>query len=510
MWSADELTEPERALWDAFPQGRLVDLRSGVDADDDPGGGAGWGDGRTVRAAVIAALLLGAEPALPGAVASLRLSGARITGRLDLDGAEVGSLLRLEHCHFEEPVRLYGATTRTIRITDSHLPGLDATLARIEGRLVLERSVLTGRLALVNARIGGELGLDGARLSAEADSRSGHALFAGGLAVEGSVFATRGFRAEGGVRLIGAEISGALRLDGARLDNPGGLALNLSHVTTTSVFLSDGFTAVGAVRLQGARISDQLTFDGATLRHDSGTAVNGLRLQAEEVRFTPAAPTGGAVDLRGARVGTLHDRADAWPRELRLEGFAYDMLRSDDDGDVGDVPTTGEGSRPQDVAKRLAWLRHNPGYAPQPYEQLAAWYRQIGHDDAARRVLLEKQRRRRRTLRPTGRAWGWLLDVTVGYGYRPWLAGLWLLALTLLGTLAFSLGTPTRRKPDEGGPFHPLVYTVDVLFPIGDFGQRSAWYLAGSAQWLAYLFMALGWLLTTAVVAGVSRALSRN
>ncbi|PJT50694.1 oxidoreductase, partial [Streptomyces albidoflavus] len=67
----DELTAAERALWDAFPEGRWVDLRTGVPEEDDPATGAEWGAGRTVRAEVVAALLLGGGPARPGGVAAL-------------------------------------------------------------------------------------------------------------------------------------------------------------------------------------------------------------------------------------------------------------------------------------------------------------------------------------------------------------------------------------------------------------------------------------------------------
>ncbi|MEU4086246.1 hypothetical protein [Streptomyces aureus] len=74
---------------------------------------------------------------------------------------------------------------------------------------------------------------------------------------------------------------------------------------------------------------------------------------------------------------------------------------------------------------RLNWLeRQQHGYAPRPFEQLAAAYRQAGHEDAARLVAIHKQRRRRRTLNPAGRLIDWLLYLTVGYGYgyRTWLA----------------------------------------------------------------------------------------
>lgn len=49
------------------------------------------------------------------------------------------------------------------------------------------------------------------------------------------------------------------------------------------------------------------------------------------------------------------------------------------------------------------------------------------------------------------------------------------------------------------------------MIPIGGLGQRTAWYWSnGSLQWLAYLLIAVGWVLTTAVIAGVTRALQKN
>jgi hypothetical protein len=49
------------------------------------------------------------------------------------------------------------------------------------------------------------------------------------------------------------------------------------------------------------------------------------------------------------------------------------------------------------------------------------------------------------------------------------------------------------------------------LIPIGGLGQRTTWYWSNdSLQWLAYLLIALGWVLTTAVIAGVTRTLQKN
>ncbi|WP_418960710.1 oxidoreductase [Streptomyces tritici] len=491
MLNHDQLTPPERELWDAFPEGRTVDLRSGDPRADDPAGDAEWGDGRSVRAAVVAALLLGAHAGSSGSVPALRLAGARITGRLDLSGAELTHALSLEGCRLDETVVLVGTSARTVRIKGSRLPGLDARLARIEGAVRLQGSVLDGEgLVLSNATVAGEVSLVDARISGPGE----WAVMAGGLATEGAVFAQR-LTTAGGLRLPGAVLPRGLFLTGATLRNPGGDALVAGQLSASAVDCSGGFTAEGAVRLRKARIEDLLTFEGARLEGE----LVATALQAGDLDLRTAAPPAGTVDLRAARVTSYRDAEDVWPERLLLDGFVYDALDSGTTFDRGDLH------------RRLAWLACTPGYAPQPYEQLAAWYRQMGHETYARRVLLGKQRRHRRTLHLTGRLWGGMLDATVGHGYRPWLAGVWLTALTLCGTLVFRAHSPTPVKPGEGAPFQPFVYTLDLLIPFGGLGHRTAWYWTDDlSQWLAYALIAAGWLLTTAVVAGVTRILSRN
>ncbi|MEW2134192.1 oxidoreductase [Streptomyces sp. NPDC005435] len=516
MLSYDELTAPEREVWDAFPEGRDVDLRTGVPEDDRVAEGGRWGAERTVRAPVIVALLQGANTTRSSAVACLRLTGARISGQLNLAGAQIAHAFWLEDCWFEESVDLSGASAQSIAIVGSRVPGVEAGMIRVEGRLDLRRSQLEGgtpsplhsrvtAVSLINAHVSGAVNLNGARISSPGE----WALSAGGLVAEGGVYCQDGFVTHGEVRLMGAQLAGGLHMRGARLERPGrrGVALALDGATASTLDCSDGFLANGTVRLRGARISDNLTFGGAVLngprsghevRDGHGPSLTAPLLQAVDFDLGLARPPSGPMDLRGAQVSYLHDTAHSWPDVVELDGFVYGSIR------------TAEAGR-DSVAHRVAWIRRSPGYNPQPYEQLASWYRKAGHDDEARRVLLARQRHRRNTLGLPARLWGRLLDVTVGYGYRPWLAGIWLLLLTLLGTLCFAAHSPHPAQQAEGAPFNPLVYTLDLLVPIGGLGQRTAWYWPNPGlQWLAYLLIAFGWILTTALIAGVTRTLQRN
>lgn len=518
MLSYDELTPPERELWDAFPEGRRVELRTGVPEDDRVAGGERWGPARTVRAAVIVALLLGANPVPPGAVGRLRLLGARISGRLDLAGAQIAHALWLEECWFEEEVDLFGASTRSVALVGSRAPGVEAGLTRIEGRFDLRDSRLEGgyassfhrratAMSLINAHVSGVVNLNGATISAP----GAWAVSAGGLVAEGGVYCHHGFTAHGEFRLMGAQLPGGLHMRGALLEAPGprGVVLALDNAAASTLLFTHGFTANGTVQLRGVQVSDELSFQGAVLNgppDGDRPALAAQQLRTVDFALLPARTPAAAVDLRAAQVSSLHESGQSWPRVVELDGFVYGSIKVVEEGRPRDAA-----GQHRSVADRLSWIRRSSGYSPQPYEQLASWYRSVGHDDEARRVLLAKQRHRRRALPAAARAWGHLLDVTVGYGYRPWLAGVWLLALTVLGTLSFGAGSPHPVKEGEGAPFQPLVYTLDLLIPIGGLGQRTTWYWTdGTLQWLAYLLIALGWVLTTAVIAGVTRSLQKN
>jgi hypothetical protein len=488
-----DLPPPERALRSSFPQGRMVDLRSGKPEEDDPAQATGWGSERTVPADVIAGLLLGAEKPRPGAVAAVRLAGARITGCLRLADGQVAFPLELLDCRLEERPELARARTRTVRLTRCWTPGLDATWTQIDGHLFVEGCVLSGALELYGAHVTGEVVLSGTHISAP----SGLAVWANGLTVEHALRARGGFACDGEFLARGATVRGGVFFERARLSNPDGYALAADGLTVDQTMqCSQGFVADGTVRLRGARISGTLSFDHAVLRAPQ-TALQLGGADVAELILTPSEPIQGRISLRSARIQVIVDDPATWPANLRVSGLVYDFIRS--------------GRTQQLAAERLDWISRDPeGYLPQPYEQLANWFRRIGHDDDARRVLLAKQRHRRATLSMTGRIWGRVLDWTVGYGYRPWLAGLWLLGLLALGTVVFSLHHPVPVGGGSRTNFNAFIYTVDLLLPISLFGQRAEWNPQGTEQWLAYCLIAAGWILATALIAGITRVLSRN
>ena len=450
----DDLSESEQHLVASARRGIAVDFRT--DADDGPHEVERWSEDRRVRAVVIAALVSGAD-----SLTRFSLYGARILGDLDLANARLQTSLLFEHCVFDGDLLLTEATTRSVRLRGCHLSHLDAARITLDGELEVAGCRLD-KLSLYGARTG-DVEISGSTFTSPSVGVQGD------LAAVDGAFYCHDAVLHGQLRLPGARVKGYVELDGSTIGG-GVLARNLD--VDNGMYCRPGFTAdramctvEGDFDLRGARIKRELRLDAARLT---------------------------VLDLRQAQVDSLWDDPAHWPRETRLGGLRYEDL-------APRLPSPA----------RLDWLsRDRTGYQPQPYEQLAAHYRRIGHDEDARRVLLHKQRERRATLAPPGRVWGLIQDLLVGYGYRPWLAGLWILMPLAAGTVFFAVTPPPAVRADPPA-FSAPAYTLDLLLPVVNLGQEAAWSPHGPGQTIAYGLIIAGWILATAVIAGITRQLVR-
>ena len=524
----DKLTAPERALWQAFPRGASVDLARarGVRA-------------RTVRAEVIAALLLGAVPPEHGRTAAIRLDGGRITGMLGLEHAVITGPVRLRHCEFETAIDLSGAKTRDIDLEGSKFTGLLAPLAQVDGNLSLTGCDCTGEVVLTGGRITGALQLQKARLNypgnaallgnrlvVDGDLLAQQAVIDGGLwldaakiggtvsldgatlrhegnvafnganlSVGAALQARFGFSAAGEVLLADASTGGQVDFEGASLSNPGGNALLATGLNAgADIRLAPGFAARGAIRLTRARAGAEIRMDGVRVSNPGGNAIRCRYAQASALVLDKTPRVEGVVDLCHSRFTSIRDDPACWPERLRISGLSYDVL-----------------DPPLPATHRVRWLRRDAdGYQPQNYETLAAMYRTMGDDAGARVVLLGGERERRAQLPRYARAWSWLQEVTVGYGYRPLRAAAWLTVLLALGTLVFGLHHPPPFQAAPHPAFNPFIYTVDLLVPLVSLGMRNSYDPQGPQRWLAYFFIAAGWIFVTTIAAGILRVLRRQ
>jgi hypothetical protein len=61
-----------------------------------------------------------------------------------------------------------------------------------------------------------------------------------------------------------------------------------------------------------------------------------------------------------------------------------------------------------------------------------------------------------------------------------------------------------------GAQWSPALFTLDLLLPIIGFEQEGIFAMTGAYRWVAASLELAGWVLATAVVAGLSRALQRR
>jgi hypothetical protein len=374
-------------------------------------------------------------------------------------------------------------------------PGKDALSAdgvSVQGSVFLdEKFSAEGEVRLLGAQIGNQLNCAGGTfknpgsdaLSADGVNVKGDVvlcedLSADGANVQGSVFPNKGFSAEGEVRLLGAQIGGALACRGGTFKNPGKDALSADRVNVRgSVFLNKGFSAEGAVRLLGAQIGSNLDCSGGRFTEviAETAVINGNF-------FWRRIPDAQKVQLNLINVSarTIVDEEASWPAagNLKLDGFIYGRISAD----------------PTDAQKRLQWLAHVNRFTLQPYRQLATVLREMGDTEGARQVLFEMEHRRRKLEDQSWRArrGSWLLRETIGYGFYPRWAIWWIVFLTLCGFLLFGLayvgGTMTPTDKDayaffekHGAPpsyyqaFNPLIYSLENSVPLVNLGQKEIW-----------------------------------
>jgi hypothetical protein len=440
---------------------------------------------------------------------TVRLSGARIGGQLNCGGG---------------------------RMDNDSGPALDGDRLRVEqGLLLAEGFEATGAghdgaVRLLGGHIGGELDCGGANLH----NASGPALSADQLRVEGGAFLCAGFQAtgvgdDGAVRLVGAHIGGPLDCGGAQLRNDEGPALRGDGVhVEQDITLRDGFRATGtgydgAVRLVGAHIGGDLYCGGARLQNASGPALDadGLRVEQDIALRDGFQATGGGravLALPGAQVGgafwldtTEVTRAQADGGALvDLDGLTYPRL-----------------PKPRGpVSQWLTLLReHTPGYAAQPYQQLAAVYHAAGHDSEARDILVAQRRDqiRRGDLNRRDRVWARFSGATLGFGYQPWRALLLLLAvLTASIAIAVAAGNSaglahTDRSPTPGAActtIEQIGVGLDLGLPLIKTGTRDLCAPTNNATGQAvtitgWLLQLLAWGLATLFIAGFTSAVRK-
>lgn len=526
----------EAAAW-AASTARLDDFRPLLPAEEEivarlkSGSFDRLGDGilpteadpaRVVRAAFLRFLILGGEPGCRPHEKGVLVRGAWISDVLDLEACRVFRDIGLNDCHFEAAPVLRAAIINRLFLDGSRLPGLQAERLEARGGIYLRGAEVEGGINLDQARLGGNLECDGAAVR----NRGGYALLARSLEVRNLLL--RGATLRGGASLSGATLDADLDAAGAVIAAFENTALDAAEITSHGSVLLRNAQIAGEVRLTGSAIAGDLDCSGTAVENEGSAAIEASRIVLKGAFFLRReARLGGTLALTGASIGTIHDEAACWPKagDLLLNRCRY--------GAFIDAPV--------DAGSRLDWLarqtpeRWGEDFWPQPYEQLASVFREMGHGEDASSVLVIKERlqRRARRARRENKAWrgvlfvaDGILGITLGYGRRPLFALVWLTFFWLAGVAIFAnaerqgavmpnsavvlrapewtlcgvergenrqlvasgnsqgLAEPgqnqlacfrQRWEASSYPAFSPWMYSLDTLLPVLDMGQRSFW-----------------------------------
>ena len=425
----------------------------------------------------------GARLTNPGGQA-LSAGGVVIGGGLHMsDGLDSAGEVRLIGAQLAANLKLTGATVSNPGAVAVNLDR--ATIGVCQGAGL----TCTGRFSFIGAHIASGLDLAGASI----DGKGERAIAGDGAVVDG-MLALSEMRSRGELSLRSIRVGRAVMMIGAELENDGDIACRLSGAEIAGDLICLRTSVVGGLRMTGGRIAGRLNLEQVRIVNESGPAISARALQAGQLSFAPAEPVKGLVDFGHARIEVYRDDPASWPDELSIDGMTYQALE------------------PRLPARdRLRWLARDPnGPQSQPYEHLAAHYVQIGHPEDARTVWYIREREQRREAALLAKVWGVVQDVMLGYGYRPWRALAWLGLLLIIGSVTFSLRQPHAFQPHTAPPFNPVIYTLDLLLPLVDLGQKHAYDPRGVEQWLSYVLIASGWILVTTVAAAAARVLQRG
>ena len=493
------LGKAEREMLRAAALGAGADLRAGNDAEDDPAGAKKWSADRAVRAELLRWLCTEHEASGLVDPRGVQVRGVRIDGRPDLSCADMPFRLGFFGSAFPAGLDLMDARLPGLLLSGSHTGPIVADRVTVTGGVFLrDKFHATGEVRLLGASVGGNLVCSGGTF----ENPNANALNADGIQVKGDVFLNEGFRASGEVRLVGASVGGDLVCSGGTFENPDGDALSADGIQVKGgVFLRRGFRATGMVRLVGASVGGDLDCGGGTFENPGGWALNadGARIDCGLIMRGKFGCDSG-VNLAYARVRVLADAPASWPERGRLvlDGLTYDALHGR-----------------TDATARLKWLeRQYPAehIRPQPYDQLAAVLRRMGHEGEARKVLMGKHEHQRKygTMGKCARAWNWLMGKTIGHGYKPQRA-FWLAPIFLLFGCVLFASVEMHQVDENSAPFSAIGYSFDAFFLIVDLHQYDAWEPVCSwARAYVWFHAFCGVVLTAALVAGLTGLVRRE
>jgi hypothetical protein len=525
-----------------------------LDPSNDPAHADEWPHDRDIRANLIRWLSIDDAASARVDPDGVRVLGAKIEGPINLSHVRVPFALTLVRCSIPDRMNLYSADLPHINLAGSDTGPIDAANLIVHGDLNFgnpDRDLggfdASGPVMLSGAKIAGIANFSGGHFhysenASDALTKSMRiALFVSNAEIKGDLALAFGFESDGCAFVAENVIGGDLNCAGGRFINPGNVALAAGGSDIGGVVimgphplgLGGGFAADGQVMFERSRVGAGFDVVGAKFGGKSwephGLFAPEMSVRGEFLWQNVNLENGAILDLTGAHFALLLDQETSWPApgKLLIDGLTYDALS----GGSSFNPTW---KSPVDAVTRLRWLALQPGFHPQPYQQLAKVLASSGDDAGAIRVRIAADDLHYSRYGFPGRVWGVFLKVTIGYGHRPMLTIMWSSVVVLVGWLIVrgaKVAAVMRPTYPENAlaagdlryeHLYPFLYSLDVFLPFVNLHQEHYWWpdADASGRWnvlgvtvncrgwfvLYYLWAQIiaGWILSAIFVAGVT------
>lgn len=288
-----------------------------------------------------------------------------------------------------------------------------------------------------DARVAGDFACHGARLN----NPGGLALAAAGIEIGGlanfDAYEHFRFESSGEVRLANGSIGKSLSFLGAALSHPAGDALDASACSVGGhvrlIAMNDHkFEAEGTTTFWKAKVSGDFVCQGARFIRPGGVALNACACSVDGGLYAHDNTLDGIVDLSNARIDTLGSFADsAWSgaRRIRLDSISLRQIEVDQSDGVA-------------WQARMRWLQRSTDrtakghriVSPHPWRECAIAFARSGRHTDARRIQREGYREENRARPLWIRPFVWVFaEVPFGFGLSALRATVTLVAFWIAG-----------------------------------------------------------------------------
>jgi hypothetical protein len=210
----------------------------------------------------------------------------------------------------------------------------------------------------------------------------------------------------------------------------------------------------------------------------------------------------GSVDLSYAEFARLDLPSPFWPKvaaRFQMQGMSYKYIRAG-------------GGNERKSHEALLRLADQSAYTADVYSSLEQFFLRQGYrGDADKAFIAGKVRERKEYFR--SRDWfgwlrSWMLYFLVGYGRRPWQAGIPCAVLVALGCVLFS---PKKMEPqkleDTPRVYSRFWYSLGLFLPFVDLQSNKMWKPKVDQTFLRNymrVHILLGWILVPLVLAALT------